>query len=172
MSAIPVPPSRRRGTWRAWLAIFGLAIASFVAVAAPVFMINPFGHQTPTKLAVSYALRRATPVATILVVVAIVWLAVRIWPRARWYKRIFLPVPLALAVFVAWFSWQNHFEWMFRPIPKPGFVAAEQADFVKGPDMVFGVASNGDAAAYPVRQIAYHHVVNDTVGGVPLVVTY
>jgi hypothetical protein len=26
--------------------------------------------------------------------------------------------------------------------------------------------------AYPVRQIAYHHLVEDSVGGVPIVATY
>ena len=30
----------------------------------------------------------------------------------------------------------------------------------------------GEAAAYPIRQMAYHHLVHDTVGGVPVVVTY
>ena len=32
--------------------------------------------------------------------------------------------------------------------------------------------SNGEAAAYPIRQLAYHHLVQDIVGGVPIVVTY
>jgi hypothetical protein len=31
---------------------------------------------------------------------------------------------------------------------------------------------NGDAVAYPVRQMAYHHLLNDAVGGVPVVSTY
>jgi hypothetical protein len=30
----------------------------------------------------------------------------------------------------------------------------------------------GIARAYPIRSISYHHVVNDTVGGVPIVATY
>ena len=34
------------------------------------------------------------------------------------------------------------------------------------------VERNGEAAAYPVRQLAYHHIVQDVVGGVPIVVTY
>ena len=33
--------------------------------------------------------------------------------------------------------------------------------------MVIAVELRGDAVAYPVRQMAYHHVVNDQVGGVP-----
>ncbi len=39
-------------------------------------------------------------------------------------------------------------------------------------DMVLGVVVNGDAAAWPVNQLAYHHVVNTEVGGVPIAATY
>jgi hypothetical protein len=38
--------------------------------------------------------------------------------------------------------------------------------------MVLGVVVNGDAAAWPVNQLAYHHVVNTEVGGVPIAATY
>jgi hypothetical protein len=34
------------------------------------------------------------------------------------------------------------------------------------------VSLNGDARAYPISQMAYHHVLNDTVAGVPIAVTY
>ena len=34
------------------------------------------------------------------------------------------------------------------------------------------VARNGEAVAYPIRQLAYHHLVQDMVGRVPIVVTY
>jgi hypothetical protein len=30
----------------------------------------------------------------------------------------------------------------------------------------------GQAVAYPVLQLAYHHVVNDVVAGEPIVATY
>ena len=39
-------------------------------------------------------------------------------------------------------------------------------------DVVLAVRVGDDAVAYPVRQMAYHHVVQDTVGGVPIVATY
>jgi len=36
-----------------------------------------------------------------------------------------------------------------------------------------GASSLGsDARAYPIREIAYHHIVNDVVNGVPVCVTY
>ena len=39
-------------------------------------------------------------------------------------------------------------------------------------DPVLAVTLNGDAAAFPVRQVSYHHIVEDTVGGIHVAVTY
>ncbi len=38
--------------------------------------------------------------------------------------------------------------------------------------LVLGVAIHGQACAYPINIIGYHHQVRDTVGGVPIMVTY
>ena len=73
---------------------------------------------------------------------------------------------------MVWMARQNHFEWMFAPLPNAGFVRAASADFVRREDMVLAVAVNGDAVAYPVNQLAYHHVVEDAIGKVPIVATY
>ena len=39
-------------------------------------------------------------------------------------------------------------------------------------DRVLAVTMNGEAVAYPIRLMGYHHVVEDTVGGTPIVATY
>ena len=38
--------------------------------------------------------------------------------------------------------------------------------------LVVGIELNGDARAYPVQVIGYHHQVRDTVGGTPVMVTF
>ena len=38
--------------------------------------------------------------------------------------------------------------------------------------MVIGVEYNGEAKAYPIRFLVYHHQVRDTIGGKPVLVTY
>ena len=43
---------------------------------------------------------------------------------------------------------------------------------VEPPRLVVGVALNGEARAYPLQFIGYHHQVQDSVGGVPVLVTY
>ncbi|MEZ0483801.1 DUF3179 domain-containing (seleno)protein [Fibrella aquatica] len=38
--------------------------------------------------------------------------------------------------------------------------------------LILGVVENGEARAYPLQLIGYHHQVRDTVGGKPIMVTY
>ncbi len=38
--------------------------------------------------------------------------------------------------------------------------------------MVLGVEIHGEAKAYPIRYLVYHHQIPDTIGGVPVLVTY
>jgi len=44
--------------------------------------------------------------------------------------------------------------------------------YIVNDDPVVGVVVNGEPRAYPVRFIRYHEIVNDTLGGVPIAVTY
>jgi hypothetical protein len=39
-------------------------------------------------------------------------------------------------------------------------------------DLVIGVIVNGEARAYPIQNMYVHEIVNDTLGGVPIAVTY
>jgi Protein of unknown function (DUF3179) len=61
---------------------------------------------------------------------------------------------------------------MFSPLGDARFAAAAAADWVGEGDPVLAVEQGGEAVAYPVRQVAYHHIVQDVVGGVPVAVTY
>ena len=92
--------------------------------------------------------------------------------NGRWWSRIILVI-LLLPVFGAtWLARQNHFEWMFTPLPNAAYAKAAEVTFVNDDDRVMAVTINGESAAYPIRLMGYHHVVGDTVGGVPIVTTY
>ncbi len=60
----------------------------------------------------------------------------------------------------------------FVPLDDPIFLAANGTDYFGDEELVLGVEFGGEVRAYPVRMLRYHHVVNDTVGGEPLLVTY
>ena len=148
-------------------------VASLAVVVIPLWLIQPFKPQTDQGLALSYALRRWSPILTLLDILAAVALAAWLWRGTRrWWPKLFLVVLLVVMAVPAWFSRQNLFEWMFKPLPAPVYASTNEAGFVSDADKVIAIELNGDAAAYPVRQLAYHHVVPDVVGGVPVVVTY
>ncbi len=58
------------------------------------------------------------------------------------------------------------------PLDDPSFLTVGEAGHLGDEELVLGVEWAGEVRAYPVRMLRYHHVVNDTVGGEPLLVTY
>ena len=59
-----------------------------------------------------------------------------------------------------------------KAIVDPRFIAAEQASTKFANRQVLGVSIDGDHRAYAIHFIEAHEIVNDTVGGVPVAVTY
>ena len=57
-------------------------------------------------------------------------------------------------------------------IDQPHFIQAKQADFLKPTDRVLGIDYQGEARAYPIRILNWHEIVNDTIQGKPLSVTF
>lgn len=156
-----------------WWCLLGVAVATaLTVVGVPVLVIQPFRSQSEADLALGYGLRQAAPMVTLG---ALMMAALASWQLARvscgWRRGLPL-LGLGLTAGAGWFARQNHFEWMFAPLPDASYVRAAQAGFVGSDDMVLGVVINDDAVAYPVNQLAYHHVINDEVGGVPIAATY
>ena len=155
-----------------WFIFFLLVAAVLVIVLTPVFLIMPFKAQTARTMEISYLMRRWSPWLTILASLLILTLVVRLWMGGRWWGRIALVVFLLPVLGATWLARQNHFEWMFNPLPNPAYVKTADASFVNNDDRLMVVAINGEAVAYPIRLMGYHHVVEDTVGGTPIVATY
>jgi uncharacterized protein DUF3179 len=164
--------SAKSKRWMLWLSLLLIVAATVAMVAIPVFVIMPWKAQTAAGVEWSYRLRRGSPVATVVAVVLFLAICVKLWRGARWLGRLAMPALLAPLLAVAWFARQNHFEWMFHPLPNADYARVAEVDFVPDPDMVMTVEINGEAVAYPVRQMAYHHVINDVVGGKPITATY
>ena len=156
----------------AWLALLLITIIALAIVVTPVWIIQPFKGQTERGLAVSYSMRRWSPIFTIVATVVSLLLAAWLWRGARWFAKAALVIIVLPLLAATWFARQNHFEWMFNPLEHSAYARTHDASFVSDSDMVLAVVNNGEAAAYPVRLMAYHHVVQDVVGGTPLVATY
>lgn len=61
---------------------------------------------------------------------------------------------------------------MFTVMDDPAFISATAASYMAETDLVLGLALEGEARAYPVKMAWFHHIVNDTVNGRPITVTY
>ena len=57
-------------------------------------------------------------------------------------------------------------------ILKPDFVPTAEAGFLESLDDVIGVRIGKEARAYPIKILNWHEVVNDTINGVPIAVTF
>ena len=55
----------------------------------------------------------------------------------------------------------------------PEFVPVDEADeWMKSDELVLGLSINGDSRAYSVPMLSSHEIVNDTVGGRKIAVTW
>jgi hypothetical protein len=157
----------------------GSLLAVIVAAATlitPLWVMQPFRSQSATELAVALGTLRVAPWVLAAVAALALWMVVRAWPlespRWRgWTRRVGTVLALALVLGAAALSRINAFEQMFAPLPGPTFVAVGQAPWAAD-DVMMTVRVDGVVRAYPVRVMAYHHVLNDELGGQRLVVTY
>jgi hypothetical protein len=160
----------RRSIW-VWVLFAIFALATMALFLVPAYVIRPFHYQSPRALTIAVTVKGWARVATLVGTTASALLALALWPKAHTWARVGLGAAMLLVVACATMSHLNYFEWMFHPVPQPGFVSAESAKLDPG-EMVLALNFNNDARAYPVSQMAYHHIVNDFVGDVPVVVTY
>ncbi len=58
------------------------------------------------------------------------------------------------------------------PLDDPSFVPVPEVDFLEPDEGVLALTVAGETRAYPLRVMTWHEIVNDTVGGVPVAVTY
>jgi len=154
-------------------ALFALLVmASLAVVLIPGYVIRPFRLQSPEALRLALLLRTWAPLVTVGTGLAALILAFGLFRGGRWPQKTLVTLGILLVAGSAALARYNYFERVFfRPITTPQFERA--AEVKLDPDeMVLAVGSGPQARAYPIRAMAYHHLVNDTLGGVPLVATY
>jgi hypothetical protein len=154
-----------------WCVFYACAVTTIVLFFVPAFIIRPFSHQAPRALLLAMDLRQRAPLGTLTAAVFSSILGFVLWRSARRGGKVLLSITMVLVAFSAIMARMNYFEWMFHPIAGPQFIA--QADSkLDGKEMILAVREGEDARAYPISQMAYHHILNDVAGGVPIAVTY
>ena len=157
---------------RTFTLIVGFLIL-FASEILRVYLIMPFpGSQQSNSIKFAYALDQN------IWWIRLVGLALIAYPLYKAFKSgkrpriVGLSIVLILYIGIFWlFNFKFLAEKMFYQPTNKSMVKNEGSTIPVG-KLVIGVALNGDARAYPIEIIAYHHQVRDTVGGVPVMVTY
>lgn len=90
------------------------------------------------------------------------------WKNKKW-RVIFLMLAYAGVLYLTHYKMAA--DTMFYQPRYLQFLKADEN--VVDPDrLVIGVTHNGEAKAYPIQFLGYHHQVQDTIGGKPVMVTY
>ncbi len=154
------------------LLTFGLLLL-FAAEILRVYFIMPFpGSQQHDTIGLAYWLHKNILWLRIPGLLLIAYPVVQILQHARLWKKVLLVTGLALyAVIFYLFNYRFLADKMFY---QPGYTqfAGAADNKIPADKLVIGVSMNGEAKAYPIQLIGYHHQVRDSIGGKPIMVTY
>jgi hypothetical protein len=153
-----------------------LLLASVLALALalyPIYIIRPFREQKPADLQRALWVQLHDKAILVGLFLLITMLALLVWRRANWVARLLLLTPaMGIALLAACAAWFNPYEqMMFHPLGTPNYVSIQKAG-IGSKDMVIAVILGGESRAYPIREMGYHHIVNDRLHQIPIVVTY
>jgi hypothetical protein len=150
-----------------WIGIIGL----FLFEIANIYFIMPMpGSQQMNSIELAYFLHKWRWIFRGLfglIIVAGLF-------RAHWHRRrkwlLVIPV-LFLAAIIYMANFKMAADAMFKQ-PRQFLLAGPDKNQVDSNRLVIGVSLNGEAKAYPIQFLGYHHHIQDTVGGRPIMVTY
>jgi len=136
---------------------------------ANVYFIMPMpGSQEMETISVAYTLYTwrwfFRFIFSILIVLGI---------RTVFKRHIWLPIIsiLIVAIGTYFINFQMSADTMFYQPNKLSFQTTEK-NIVGQYKLVLGVEINGQAKVYPIQYLGYHHIVYDTIGSKPVIVTY
>ena len=152
--------------------IFGIVLL-LAAEILRIYFIMPFpGSQKSDSIGFAYWLGRNIVWIRILLLIIIAIPAIGIFKHGKRWKKITLGIVLAFyGVVFFFFNFRFEADKMFyQPVNKN--FASGNSNVVSAERLVIGVIANGEAKAYPIEIIGYHHQVKDTIGGKPAIITY
>ena len=138
-----------------------------------VYFIMPFpGSQKKNTIDLAYWIDRNIVWLRIVLLLLIAYPAIQVFKNSRRWKKVVLGVGLIFYAFVFYmFNFKFLAEKMFYQ-PNTKTLVGANINKVGLEKLVIGVSMNGEAKAYPIQIIGYHHQVRDTVGNTPVMVTY
>lgn len=92
--------------------------------------------------------------------------------KSTWMRKWVLLISMVLiAVVVYMANFKMAADHMFYQ-PKKLLLVNAAENKVDSQRLVIGIINNGEAKAYPIQFLGFHHQVQDSIGGMPVIVTY
>jgi uncharacterized protein DUF3179 len=145
----------------------------FAAEILQVYFIMPFpGSQKANTIDIAYFIHNYILYIRILAIILIViglYNSFSHW--IKWKKILFVAVMLFYGFIFYMVNFKFLADKMFYQ-PKNKNLVSVSDNRVTSDKLIVGVTINNQSKAYPIEIIGYHHQVQDTVGGEPVMVTY
>lgn len=161
--------------------LFLMAVLAALALALSIFpsyLLAPNRAHTPDDISFAFRMLGLAPWLVLGVAVLSSLVGITVWrlPKlAGTARRVLLGTALVVLmapmVVAAAISRGTIFERMFTAVSEVE-LESEASQPVAGDEMVMGIAMGGEARAYPIRIVGFHHIVHDTLAGEPVVTTY
>ncbi len=150
-----------------YFGLLGLALFE----AANVYFIMPMpGSQDMDSLGAAYFFYTWRWAFRVLFGLMIAAGAKAAFSRSKWWWPIIALVPVVALVYMINATMAADVMFYEPSVLKLDSPANNTA--VGDDQLVLGVAHNGEAKAYPIQYLGYHHQVRDQIGGKPIMVTY
>lgn len=148
-----------------WLGLTGL----FLFEIANIYFIMPMpGSQKMNSIDAAYLFYKSRWMFRVvfgLMIIAGLF-------KSNWKRKWLLIIPIAIVVAVIYLvNFKMAADAMFKQ-PKQLLLVTGDKNKVDTNRLIIGVSINGEAKAYPIQYLGYHHHVQDTVGGKAVLVTY
>ena len=146
--------------------LIGLLVFEFLNV----YLIMPMpGSQTTNSIDIAYFFYKYRwLIRTILVIFILAGSAAVFRNRRKWLPATALLLIVAIGYLM---NFKMSADKMFLQAKKIE-LKPQQENKLAGNRLVIGIEHNGEAKAYPISLLAYHHQVRDSIGGKPVMVTY
>ncbi|MEP7254994.1 MAG: DUF3179 domain-containing (seleno)protein [Ferruginibacter sp.] len=157
---------------RTLLLIFALLFL-FATEILRVYFIMPFpGSQKANTIDIAYFISKYIWWLRLIGLILLLSLSWRVLRYGKWWKKILLSIFVLLyATVFYFFNFKFLADKMFIQ-PQHKMLATVAENKIDSAKLIIGVTINGQSKAYPIEIIGYHHQVQDTLDGQPIMVTY
>jgi len=145
----------------------------FSAEILRVYFVMPYpGSQVSDTVSYAYWLDQSIVWIRIFVLLLLCFAFIIVFKNGRIWATILLSsILISYSLIFFYFNFRLQADKIFHQPVNKSFTLAANSEMEKS-KLIIGVVINGEAKAYPIQLIGYHHQVMDTIGNTPVMITY